>query len=78
VADLETEIRQRLDAHAQDEAFLRHAEAVAALRAVLDIHKPVDRGTGPQCVGCATHVTFTDWPCRTVLAVARELGVETP
>ena len=40
----------------------------AALRAVEALHQPLDRGTGPQCQGCSTHVTFTPWPCPTLNA----------
>jgi hypothetical protein len=47
---------------------------VTALRGVLELHAPFDRGTGPHCQGCATHVTFTHWPCATVLAITDALG----
>jgi hypothetical protein len=36
---------------------------------VRELHCSVDRGTGPQCQGCATHVTFTRWPCDTIRAL---------
>jgi hypothetical protein len=82
VADLETEIRQRLAAHAQDEGFLRHSEAVAALRAVLDLHPTsdvdgliVNGRPARECKSCG--LLLGEQRCRTVLAVARELGVET-
>lgn len=68
-------IRERLEAHAWEDGFLRHADAAAAIQAVLDLHPPIDRGTGPQCAGCATTVTFTPWPCGTVIVVADALGV---
>lgn len=32
VSDLDRLIRERLDAHAQDDKFLRHAQATAAMR----------------------------------------------
>lgn len=48
-------------------------QAFAALRAVLDLHQPDDRGTGPQCTGCATRLTFTRWPCPTVQAITTAL-----
>lgn len=53
-----------------------HAPAAfAALRAVLDLHHPVDRGAGPNCAGCATHVTFTPYErCQTVAAITAALG----
>ena len=46
---------------------------LAAVEAVLELHKPADRGTGAQCKGCATHVTFTRWPCPTYLAITSAL-----
>lgn len=49
-------------------------EAIAALHAVLDLHAPVDNGTGQLCSGCATHVTFTWWPCATVNAIQGALS----
>lgn len=45
----------------------------AALRAALDLHVPLDRGTGPQCQGCATRSTFTPWPCPTATAITTAL-----
>jgi hypothetical protein len=54
-------------------ADVKYPQLFTALRAVLDRHVPEDRGTGPKCKGCATHVTFTDWPCATVLDVAAAL-----
>lgn len=46
----------------------------AALRDVLKLHSPIaDRGAGQMCAGCATHVTFTDYPCATVLAITAAL-----
>lgn len=78
-----TDPRALLDAYANEQWFIDSAGLVrtedlapngfAGLRAVLDLHHPVDRGAGPQCAGCATHVTFTDWPCLTVQAITREL-----
>jgi|GEM_PF-6905502 len=49
---------------------------LAAVEAALKVHQPVDRGTGAQCKGCATHVTFTRWPCPTVRAIAAALAGE--
>jgi len=46
---------------------------VGAVEAVLELHAPLDRGAGPQCAGCATHVTFTRWPCKTVEAIRTAL-----
>lgn len=44
-------------------------EARDQVRAVRDLHVPLDRGTGPQCQGCATHITFIPWPCATIRAL---------
>lgn len=85
-----TDPRELLDAYASAEVMVEntyglfeptireHAtpEAFAALRAVLDVHKPIDRGAGPQCAGCATHATFTSWPCRTVQAITTALEAD--
>lgn len=72
------------DLHSTITAYLDHQEAcgwhqdwpeaLVALRSVIDLHKLVDRGTGPQCVGCGTHVTFTPWPCPTVWAITEAIG----
>lgn len=53
----------------------------AALRAVLDLHPPQQAGTltpwNLRCAGCSMEgVTSIDWPCKNVLAIARELGIE--
>jgi hypothetical protein len=52
-----------------------HAALVlaGALEAVLKLHQPDDRGAGACCKGCATHVTFTRWPCLTVQAITAKL-----
>jgi hypothetical protein len=68
--------------HPDDECGIRlggfcvpHAAVrlLAAVEAALKVHQPVDRGTGAQCKGCATHVTFTQWPCPTVRAITAAL-----
>ena len=46
---------------------------LAAVDKVLELHQPVDRGTGAKCKGCATHVTFTRWPCPTYQAITSAL-----
>ena len=51
----------------------RISSLLAAAEAALKLHQPVDRGTGPQCKGCATHITFTQWPCPTYRAIAAAL-----
>jgi hypothetical protein len=45
------------------------ADALAAVERVRALHQPLDRGTGPHCQGCATYVTYTDWPCATIRAL---------
>ena len=72
------------DLHSTITAYLDHQEAcgwhidwpeaLVALRAVNARHRPVDRGTGPHCAGCATHVTFTPYPCPDVLDIADAIG----
>jgi hypothetical protein len=52
-----------------------------ALRAVVELHAPVLRFEGaeiPVCRGCDKPRTARrpPWPCRTVQAIARELGIE--
>jgi hypothetical protein len=52
--------------------------ARAALRAVVELHAPVDRGAGPICAGCHLPGISFVWAerCTTVQAIARELGIE--
>ncbi len=50
-----------------------------ALTAVLGLHKPNPHpsGLGPYCEKCVGgYEGVSEWPCETVLAVAKELGVE--
>jgi hypothetical protein len=47
---------------------------VGAVEAVLALHQSVDDGAGAQCKGCATHVTFTRWPCVTYRAITTALA----
>lgn len=61
-------------------AILNPHPYLAALRAVLDLHPPRQVGSLTpwhlECDGCSMrHVTSVDWPCKNVLAVARELGI---
>jgi len=77
--NLDQKIRAYLD-H-QEECGWHHdwPESLAALRAVLDLHAPDAHPLALQdvkCKGCATHVTFTEWPCATVRALAEALEVE--
>ena len=45
---------------------------LAALRAVLGEHQPVDRGGGLEPICGTCHKGF--WPCPTYLAITREIG----
>jgi hypothetical protein len=75
--------RELLDAYAAQDPFdgdcgkFRREEAAqelfVAVRDILDMHAPYDRGAGPKCAGCGTHVTFTPWPCVTVQAITEAL-----
>jgi hypothetical protein len=52
-----------------------------ALRAVVELHAPVERFEGstlPVCRGCDKHRTAKrpPWPCSTIQAIARELEVD--
>ena len=50
------------------------AVLLAAVEAVLNLHQQADRGAGARCKGCATHVTFTPWPCPTYRAITTALA----
>jgi hypothetical protein len=51
-----------------------------AVRAVVELHAPVEdsylASRWLDCRGCDSRGEHADWPCRTVLAIARELGIE--
>jgi hypothetical protein len=55
---------------------------VRVVRAVVELHAPVNAGALSEiliCEGCEPGDDATscpDWPCSTVQAIARELGVE--
>ena len=68
-----------------DAEFIAHARAdvpdmAAALRAVLAIHTPVDRGRATACCTCEQWIESTDpeacieWPCATVETIRQHLG----
>lgn len=45
-------------------------EATAAVARVRELHSSEDKGWGELlCKGCATEVTFTYWPCKTIRAL---------
>lgn len=63
----------------------RHTPSEAALRAVLDLHKPVPATASDgrvmwlDCKGCdpgAHAESDAMWPCTTVETIARELNIE--
>lgn len=87
VADLDAAIRARLDARpsagnlqtgddrARGNAWMIRAQN--ALTAVLDLHKSNPAPYGPYCEKCAGgYEGVSQWPCETVLGVARSLGIE--
>ena len=60
------------------------SDLTAALRAVVELHAPFQRSTlSLGCRACSTpvhtlpgrYVTVVNWPCSTIQAIARELGV---
>ena len=69
--------------HAEDAEFISHARQdvpalVAALRAVLEVHRPISvtlttQGGGVQTVTACDHTTDF-YPCRTVRAIRQHLG----
>jgi hypothetical protein len=55
--------------------------SAAAILTVLELHKPNPHpgGLGPYCEPCrGGYEGCEPWPCRTVLAMAKELGIEAP
>jgi hypothetical protein len=60
-------------------------ELAAVIRAVVELHAPFQRSMlTAACRACSTpvhtqpgrYVTVTNWPCSTIQAIARELGVD--
>ena len=48
---------------------------VLALRAVVELHKPMWGGVCGQCEGGAAYdASFADWPCNTIQAIEKELA----
>ena len=68
--------RAGLDARFIAEARTRLPQAVAALRAVLDLHVPHEWHNGEVlCLECDDNTgTFRDYPCGTVRAITDALG----
>lgn len=83
MADLDTAIRARLDEFCESDMCAEVGKA--ALLAVLDLHKPRSAGvpTKPHIMDCSVCLDVgTEWcspvgyPCETVEAIAKALGVE--
>jgi hypothetical protein len=80
--DLDAAIRAKLDDPKQyDEND--SGPLIAGLLAVLDLHNPVRQGAGAkvwlECAHCQNADwggPNVDWPCETVEAIAKELGIE--
>ena len=51
---------------------------VAAVRKLHVLDERKARWGHDVCAGCATHVTFTPWPCKTLQALDAAAGEETP
>lgn len=79
-------VRQHMTAHYNedrpdfgvDPLFNDAGELGGAVQAVLDLHAPEAHPLAlndVRCKGCATHVTFAQWPCATVQVMARALGL---
>lgn len=74
-------LHQRLlDAIEHYEGAMGTRTLVAALRAVVELHAPVEDGFAARrwidCRGCDSQGEPADWPCSTVRAIAREFGIE--
>jgi hypothetical protein len=90
MATVPTDLHQRLLAGLDLTSPLRVAltgDVYRALRAVVELHAPVTHYPGsdvsvgfrPQCFGCEIDgydAEHPEWPCGTVKAIARELGIE--
>lgn len=74
--------KRLLAAIARYEGAMGTRTLVAALRAVVEVHEPVREGGTLgyfTCRGCdngSYAIDSPDWPCSTIQAIARELGVD--
>lgn len=55
--------------------WARWARMRDALLAVLDLHQPYDDQFGSCCFGCDGGHRTSEWPCPTVQAINKALGV---
>lgn len=56
-------------------SFKDSAEPVKALRAVVELHKPLDFDNGQiMCVGCSLKRFPHPYPCPTIQAIEKELS----
>jgi hypothetical protein len=62
----------------RDTTRARLLDALAAIARVRELHSAVDSGYDTQCAGCATHVTFTRWPCATIDALEQQEAAPQP
>jgi hypothetical protein len=53
----------------------RDERAYAALRAVVELHAEAPNSWG-SCAECYSSEGLVGWPCSTIQAIARELGVD--
>jgi hypothetical protein len=60
--------------------FLAALAAVtdAVARAVLDLHKPAERGHCHGCDADGYEWEYPEWPCRTTTTIAATLGIDVP
>lgn len=79
---LHQQLLDRIDAVSGPPSYPRLGKA---LRAVVELHKPVPRFDHTPdwlvCHGCdmdGYDAEHPPWPCSTVQAIARELGIEVP
>ena len=54
--------------------FMPWGQYIKALRAVVELHKPMWGSVCSQCEGGAAYdASFADWPCNTIQAIEKEL-----
>lgn len=75
VTDLAAAIRAELAAEVEDEGDARRMSD-AALFAVLELHKPFEELTCSCSKEFENHYVSWPYPCPTLLAIAKALGIE--